>query len=47
MEKLIKYRDITKTWKFIDRKEFHRLVKKWKMIRETERLAKAVESDEG
>ena len=44
MEKMIKFRDINKTWKFIDRKEFHRLVKKWQKIREAERLAEAVET---
>ena len=43
MGKMIKFRDVNKTWKFIDRKEFHRLVKKWKAIREAEKLAKAVE----
>lgn len=43
MEKMIKFRDISKTWKMIDRKEFHRLVKKWKAIRKAERLAKAIE----
>ena len=43
MEKLIKYRDINKTWKFIDREQFHRIVKKWIAIRKAENLAKAVE----
>ena len=43
MGKMIKFRDVNKTWKFIDRKEFHRLVKKWIAIREAEKLAKAVE----
>jgi hypothetical protein len=46
MEKMIKFRDINKTWKMIDRKEFHRLVKKWAAIRKAERLAKAVEEEE-
>ena len=43
MEKMIKFRDTSKKWKMIDRKEFHRLVKEWKAIREAEKLAKAVE----
>lgn len=43
MEKMIKFRDTSKRWKMIDRKEFHRLVKKWQKIRAAERLAKAVE----
>ena len=38
MEKMIKFRDVNKTWKFI--------VKKWQKIREAERLAKAVEEGE-
>lgn len=45
MEKMIKFRDTFKTWKFIDRKEFHRLIKKWAAIRKAERLAKAVEEE--
>ena len=46
MDKMIKFKDTSNTWKLIDRKEFHKLVKKWKMIRESERLAKAVEERE-
>jgi hypothetical protein len=46
MEKCIKYRSPDKIWKMIDRKEFHRLVKHWRKIREAEKLAKAIEEDE-
>ena len=46
MEKMIKFRDINKTWKMIDRKELHRLIKKWASIRKAEKVAKAVENEE-
>jgi hypothetical protein len=46
MEKCIKYRSPDKIWKMIDRKEFYRLVKHWKKIREAEKLAKAIEENE-
>ena len=43
---MIKYRDPAKTWKMIDRKEFHRLCKHWIEVRKAERLADAVEAEE-
>ena len=42
---MVKYCDTNKTWKVITKKDFHKLVKKWKIIRETERLAKALERE--
>lgn len=40
---MVKYRDTNKTWKTITKEEFRKLVKKWKLIRETERLSKEIE----
>lgn len=43
---MIKFRDTSKTWKVISKKEFRQIVKKWIAIREAEKLMKAVETKE-
>ena len=43
MEKTVKFKDTNGIYKMITRKDFHKLVKRWRNITETNRLIKAVE----
>lgn len=43
MEKTVKYKGTDGLYKMITRKDFHKLVKRWRAINEANRIIKAVE----
>lgn len=46
MEKVVKFKGNDGLWRFITKKQFRKIVKRWQAIREAEKLMQAVEESE-